>query len=573
MNENLGNETQFHFDGELSKRKLKEYLPAMIITNLSTLLLISVDGLVVGNLVGPDALSSVNIFLPATNFIGVLSALIASGGATCLSLGMGKIDLQGLMKTKSTLKYLMIVAAVFVGLIQIPIVALVIGSYHLAPDMNSLVWSYAVGVMISMPFGLISTVGVFQLQIVGKMKMLMVLACIEGGANLLLDLLFVGPLGMGVAGAGYGTAGANIIRCALTVLFLAKKTDIYYSGNEKPSLKEVGSILAHGLPDAANAAILALQNFAIVSIVLSAFGKTGGVIQGVCTFAVSIAMVFISGVQGAARPMTGLLCGAEDMKGLRRLTRQSFLLVILFTGVLLFLIELFPGILFSAHGVSEIPEGGLFSLRLMATHIVFRGLNNIFRLYFTNRKLLRFNTILTVAGNALLPLFAFGLSKLFPPVWLWLSYLMTETVILVIYLIRYLRLRKKDKLAEKQDEHALHLTVRPDEAVEISRAVRKYAEETGINRKFAFRVSLCLEEMAAYAVQSKKTESVSLQVMIRFFKEGALLMIIDDGQCTFLDREEEMQDIITTNYGVLKKISKSVEYQYILNLNYTVCRF
>ena len=49
-------------DSSLLKRKLIAYLPAMMMTNLSNLLLVSVDGVVVGNFVGSDAFASVNIF-------------------------------------------------------------------------------------------------------------------------------------------------------------------------------------------------------------------------------------------------------------------------------------------------------------------------------------------------------------------------------------------------------------------------------------------------------------------------------------------------------------------------------
>ncbi len=83
---------RFKRTGELTRKKLIEYIPAMLITNLSTLLLISVDGLVVGNLVGSKALSTVNIFSPATLLIGVISALIASGIGVCLSTGIGAND-------------------------------------------------------------------------------------------------------------------------------------------------------------------------------------------------------------------------------------------------------------------------------------------------------------------------------------------------------------------------------------------------------------------------------------------------------------------------------------------------
>ena len=47
---------RFRRSGDLTSRKLAEYIPAMLITNISALLLISVDGIVAGNLVGKEAL-------------------------------------------------------------------------------------------------------------------------------------------------------------------------------------------------------------------------------------------------------------------------------------------------------------------------------------------------------------------------------------------------------------------------------------------------------------------------------------------------------------------------------------
>ena len=44
----LDNLKRYRRDGGLTLRKLAEYIPAMIMTNLSALLLMSEDGLVVG---------------------------------------------------------------------------------------------------------------------------------------------------------------------------------------------------------------------------------------------------------------------------------------------------------------------------------------------------------------------------------------------------------------------------------------------------------------------------------------------------------------------------------------------
>lgn len=126
----------FRINGGLSARKIREYLPAMIVTNLSTLLLVSVDGMVVGNFIGSDALSSVNVFSPVVSFIGAITCLVALGIATCLSTSIGRNDHDGIRHAKATAKFIMIASSIFVAIIQIPLVYAFISSYHLSDEMN-----------------------------------------------------------------------------------------------------------------------------------------------------------------------------------------------------------------------------------------------------------------------------------------------------------------------------------------------------------------------------------------------------------------------------------------------------
>ena len=88
---------RFKRTDSLVTKKLIAYIPVMIFTNLSTLLLISIDGIVVGNLLGPNALASVNIFYPASILIGVASDWVAGGISIVLSVSMGKNDHQGIL--------------------------------------------------------------------------------------------------------------------------------------------------------------------------------------------------------------------------------------------------------------------------------------------------------------------------------------------------------------------------------------------------------------------------------------------------------------------------------------------
>ncbi|MBO5562016.1 MAG: hypothetical protein J6A07_10215, partial [Firmicutes bacterium] len=199
--------SRFGRDSSLTMRKLREYIPPMIAANLSTLLLISVDGIVVGNFVGSNALASVNVFYPITLFIGIISVLVSCGSATAISNSIGSNDFDKIEKMKRATIVMMILSAVFASLVQIPIVSAFIFSYsaEVSAETLDMIKQYGTGIMISTPFGLVSTVGVYQLQISGKMKMLAKLAAMEGIVNLILDLLFVGVFKMGAAGAGFGT--------------------------------------------------------------------------------------------------------------------------------------------------------------------------------------------------------------------------------------------------------------------------------------------------------------------------------------------------------------------------------
>lgn len=79
--------------------------------------------------------------------------------------------------------------------------------------------------------------------------------------------------------------------------------------------------------------------------------------------------------------------------------------------------------------------------------------------------------------------------------------------------------------------------------------------------------------MVAYAAESQKRNDVSTLVNVRFKSDSATFTILDDGVCIALDEDREHQELITNNYDLVKCIAKEVDYQYVLDLNYTVMRF
>lgn len=565
---------KFKRNKSLIRIKMLEYVPTLFLSNLSTLLIITADGLVVGNFLGSDALASVNIFSPVTILIGVISAIVSNGTATCLSTYIVKNDVEALSFKKSAIKAAVIITAILVVVLEVPIVELIVSSYNLEPNMHAMTMQYATGVMIAMPFSLISAVGVCQLQIIGKMKILVIFAMIEGAINLALDILFVGVLKVGVGGAGYGTACANIIRATLTVIYMYTQTDIYKNSKVKCRVDDIIEIIRCGLPEASSILVRAFQSYVLMRIILLAFGKEGGTIKGVSAFCFTLANVFIASTQGSIRPMINLLYGEEDRIGLKNTMRIGFRLITISCLAMTALVAFNPKFFFVIHGVHDaMPESAMLALRLSALQYVFAGYGTIFRAYFANTNNYSFATRVTLIGNLSMVVFAYCLYKFCPAPFVFLADAMTAAFVYIILLAKYFYNDVKSKNEELKNEKKLYLTVRHEDAIEASKYIKQYASENGVLENIAYRVSFCMEEMLEYAEKSQRGFNLHTQIMISFKNDGAKFIMLDDGKCISLDENEDNKKLIANNYELLNKISKSHEYKYILNMNCTTFIF
>lgn len=587
--------SKYRRKGSLTRRKLLEFIPTMTVTHLSLLLINTVDKVVAGNFIGPEAINSISIFYPLLLLTSTFSTVTAVGISTNLSGAMGSNDAKGLAHIKGAGVQVMVLSAIAAGIIQIPIVWGIILSYGVSGELSSMIWQYAIGYMICTPLSLVSSVGTLQLQIAGRMRVIMALTLAEGGFNLVFDLLFVAGFHMGVAGAGFGTACSNLIRCTATVIYIAKNTDFYKGDGQRLSLRDVRTILASGVPEASFSLMVAFQNYCILRIILYSLGDAGGVIYGVCIFCLNLVNVLLIGIQSGVRPLMGLFSGAGDKQGLRELMRQGFLCVLVCAGITSAFIIFFPASFYYFHGVREIPAGGLLAVQLYAIPFVLRGFDYLLRLYFSNRKDLRFATILTVVGNGTLPLFALviALANVAAP-FIFLAYTFTELLVFGLSAKRYIYWSALDRKEDTEDV-VLYMTVRQEDAVEASQHIRQFAEEHGIDHRISYRAALCMEEMVSYIQQAETaaspsartkkavsailgaevsfpphSESISVDVLLRFeSSHSAVFITLDDGAFIALDQDEETHQLITDNYSLIKKVAISVEYQYILNMNYT----
>lgn len=555
--------------GSLTSRKLREYIPTMMLTNMSVMLILSADSLVAGKLLGSNALNSIGIFTPITVALGTLAALFSNGISTSLSTAMGKNDSEEIRRIKGACRYLAFFAVIIIAVIQIPIIALMIHSYNLPEEVHRLTWQYAIGMMMCFPASVITTIGTYELQVTGKTKMVLWLSVIEGALDIVFDLIFAGLFKMGIVGVGFGSALACAIRAAITIFYITRYTDMFKSGPYRFSFKDAREIITCGIPTAAYQLVSVFQSYSMLRIILHVFGTEGATINSVCSFCCNFAFILIGGIIDGMRPLMGLFTGSGDEKGLSILMKQGCLFNLSAAGLATVLVLLMPQAFFYVHGVKTIPAGGILCLRLFSLCFLARGFNSILRLYFTNRKDTLYATNLNLLCNATLPVFAFLLMTTGNGPVVFLSYLLQELFVLAIASKRYLWWKSYVRNNRKaKDEIVLYMTVRPDQAVSASRELRSLAKKWGIAPGISYKIALCMEEMVYFA----KTDRLATEteIMIRYYgTDKAIFVMLDNGNCISFTEDKDVQKLITNHFGMMKKIASKVEYQFILNMNYT----
>lgn len=551
--------------------KYLEYVPILFMTNFSTLLLMSVDGIVVGNYMGGLALAAVNMFTPISILLSAYIAIISHGIADSFADALvGNNPIDRLYNGKA-IKFVILVSLIILSIIQIPIAHFIIHSYKLTKELHELARAYAIALLISMPFQLLSSIGACQFQEIGDMKSLMFVAIIEATINLILDVILVGIFRMGVFGAGIATAIACIIRSIFTVEYFLTKTNIYKKYRVKIRMRDVKEIIFGGLPYSVGILSSAIQGYFLLRIILLAYGEEGGIVNGVCYFCLSIATVFISSSCDANGPLNGIFLSIDDRVAVRNAFRIAARQIIIATGIFILLIELRPEWMYIINGVSDIPKFGLDAIKLYSLCFLPIGLNNLFQGYFIDKKEFRLMSRLTFFGDVITPLVAFVSLNHFGKIYLWAGKFVVAFAVLIIYLIRYFILYEND-LKESISDDILYLEVKPNDAVDVSEQLHNYAKEKNSPDDLSNDLALCAEEMVKNA-RNKKDNNVYIQIMVHIFDYGAKFVMLDNGERLNLNDSEVNGTVVTDNYELVRKMAKRYSYQYVLNMNNTTFEF
>lgn len=203
--------------------KLLRFVFPSIVMMVFTSIYSVVDGLFVSNFVGKTALASINLILPFLMGLSSLGFMIGTGGSAIVAKTLGEGDPKRANSYFSMLVYVTAIGGIILallGMLLVPSVASFLGAEG---ELLSNCILYGRISFISMPAFMLQNV--FQSFFVTAEKPKLGLAVIitAGVTNMILDLLFVGILGFGLAGAAVATVCGEMIGGLFPVFYFSRK--------------------------------------------------------------------------------------------------------------------------------------------------------------------------------------------------------------------------------------------------------------------------------------------------------------------------------------------------------------
>ena len=321
--------------------KLLRFVFPSIVMMVFTSIYSVVDGLFVSNFVGKTALASINLILPFLMGLSALGFMIGTGGSAIVAKTLGEGDPKRANSYFSMLVYVTAIGGIILallGMLLVPSVASFLGAEG---ELLSNCILYGRISFISMPAFMLQNV--FQSFFVTAEKPKLGLAVIitAGVTNMILDLLFVGILGFGLAGAAAATVCGEMIGGLFPVFYFSRKNS---------SLLRLGKTQFNGrilMQTCVNGSSELMTNLSssivnsLYNIQLMKFAGENGVAAYAAIMYVNFIFIAIFlGYSIGSAPIISYHYGAGNDGELKNLYKKSLQLVG-FWGILLFILAQF----------------------------------------------------------------------------------------------------------------------------------------------------------------------------------------------------------------------------------------
>ncbi len=556
----------------------KYFLPTILMT-MALSMSVVVDGIIVGNTLGADALAAVNIVMPVTLIFNAVYALIGVGGATLYSVALGRQDKQGAagIFTASVLVMAVIAAALFaVSFACVDGLSAALTAN--APALTQFVRAYMGTLFLGIPVLILTPGLVYFLRAAGKPQLSSAVLIVANVINLCLDLLFILVFRMGIMGAALATVLGYVVGLVMALAGVLRSKHLRLNKLQKGWGKTAAELCATGLPSALSTVLNFLRLTVMNQIVMAMLGADGAVAFSVCMSCLSLTAMFVGGAAQTMIPIFGTLYGEKDYAGMQFTIKRTVRTVIIASIALLVVFELFPVQISMLFGVTSAVqlEIAAQAIRIYSISLPFMGLLFVAGCVYQVTGKRKLSSLVPILENfvIIIPL-ALALAIALGAVGIWSAFPLAEVITIGIIAVIAAHIRRKSGetgilLMEEQPAEILDVSIAMEvaQATGLSAQAIEFCAAHGIDYIRASKVGVAIEEMAVNTIQNNAGNKGDL-IDVRVNMTGGLAVISMRDNAAPLDPLLCIEGNTAGGIDLLIAIAKEVKYSRLLGMNCT----
>lgn len=312
-----------HFTYERLIRFVLPSIGMMVFTSIYGV----VDGFFVSNFVGKTAFAAVNLIMPFVMVLGGMGFMIGTGGTALVAKTLGEGKSERAEKLFSMMIYFTLILGAVLSALGVIFMRPVAEFFGATPEMlddcvlyGRIVTGFTVTFMLQ---------NVFQSFLIAaeKPKMGFSVTIAAGVTNMVLDALFVGAFGWGVAGAAVATGLSQCVGGLIPfIYFLRENGSLLQLTRTRLELRPILQACANGsselMSNISSSVVSMVYNFRL----LEYLGGDGVSAYGVLMYVQFIFIAIFIGYSIGAAPIVSFNYGAGNKKELNNLLRKSITL-------------------------------------------------------------------------------------------------------------------------------------------------------------------------------------------------------------------------------------------------------
>lgn len=573
----------------LVKKKFYDYVIPSFLSEVALHAGSVIDAVIVGNLIGVDALSAVTLSNPVIRVLYIPGLILGLGGSTIAAILLGERKIKEASNIFSACIVVGVIFSIVAALSAFWITEPLAYSLAADPQFVTMVEEYLFVNMLGLPFLSLTLLTCEFMSVDNNPGLGAWMFGIASLLNIVFDITFIKFFDMGIHGAALATV-LSLALGLITLIFYAKAENrmLRFHIGKLDWIKNTLQSLKIGLPRISLEVMQALQICILNSAVLQVLGSQAMNVYAICTNTLIMAELLAGGIISVIPNICGVLFGEKDYFAIRQLMKK----VLTSSGILIFVLTvifwIFPeeiAVMFGMNDEKFLPIAAT-CLKIYSLSFVFFVFNEFLQVYYQTileTMLATLDTILEFF--ALLIPITFLLMHYYGIYGVCAAVAISEFLtIIIVEIVRKIQ-QSRGKLPQEgllmipKPEHddSLDFSIEADEknTIGIAEKITQYCRKKNVDNYTAYVIGLCTEEIVVNISRygyEKNNKNSFIDINLSHDGEKWILRIRDDGIPfdPLKYQPEEEEKFLLGGIALIKKLAKNFTYTRVLNMNNTI---